>query len=191
MKLLRRHTGTTLVATTVTNNPKVGSTAGDALDALQVYSHARPRGNVNVLVINVDPQHDVRASVAPGDAPHGQTATVTTLASPNLTDENTPASPTLVGIAEHTLNIGPGGFEVSFPKHSVTSVRLTTPIPVTAKRPHLWPVRSGACWNSEAAPAACCVVPPGSAKPLHRAIQRGSQRCHAHGLQSGAWYLGI
>jgi heat shock protein HslJ len=147
------------MATTVTNNPKVGSTGGDPLDALQVYTTRDSHGNVNVLVINGDPQHDIRATIAPGDAPHGQTAALTTLGSPNLTDENTPTAPTLVGIAEHTLNIGAGDFEVSFPKHSVTAVQLTTPVPVTEASPPL----AGTEWRmlEFKGGGGLLVVPPG------------------------------
>ena len=76
-------------------------------------------------MINVDPRRDITATVAPANLPHGHEATVSMLASPNITDENNPTEPTHVAITRRTVEVGAGNFELTFPMHSVTAIRLS------------------------------------------------------------------
>jgi alpha-L-arabinofuranosidase len=115
-----------LLTSSVARSPKVSSSKGDSFDALQTYATRDAQGNVYLVVINVDPARDISATVATGSFTHGRTATVSTLASPNINDENTLANPTFVAIRQRTADVGTGNFELSFPKHSVTAIRLST-----------------------------------------------------------------
>ncbi len=129
LKLLRQHTGGELLATAVTANPNVGSNQGAPVDALAVYGTRDAQGNIDIIVVNVDAARDIQATVQLGTMPLGPSMTVTTLASSDLKDENSPAKSTRVALAEHTVNVGAGDFQVSFPRHSVTAIRLSAPAP--------------------------------------------------------------
>ena len=124
LKLMRQNMGKMLVTSAVTANPKLSSSKGDTVDALQTFATRDDKGNVYLVVINVDPQRDLTAAVAVSNLTHGPTATVSTLASPNINDENNPRNPTLVGIKQRTVRLESGKLEFSFPKHSVAAIRL-------------------------------------------------------------------
>ncbi len=117
-KLMRAHLGGALVSSRVERSPTVASCKGDKFDALQVLTSRDADGSVHVVVINVDPNADVAASVS-GFA-HGPQLIVETLASPNINDENTPEHPNLVAIVAKQIDVGASLF--TFPKHSVTAI---------------------------------------------------------------------
>jgi alpha-L-arabinofuranosidase len=125
MKLLRQNMGDTLLTSSITGSPKVTSSKGDALDALQTFATLDAQGNAYLVVINVDPLRDITATVAPAQYSHGPKAAVATLASPNINDENNPANPGQVAITQQTVDVGNGSFELRFPRHSVTAVELS------------------------------------------------------------------
>lgn len=127
MKLLRQNMGGAVLTSSVSGSQKLTSTKGDSIDALQTVATRDIAGRVFLIVINIDPEHDVRATVAPANYLHGPRAMVSTLASPSINDENSPAKPTYVAIAQQTTNVGYGNFELSFPKHSITAIRLVPP----------------------------------------------------------------
>jgi alpha-L-arabinofuranosidase len=124
MKLMRHNLGATLVASGVTGSPKLHSSKGDSIDALQTYATRDAGGDLVLVVINVDPQRDVKAKVAPSNLSRSASVLVSTLASPNINDENSPSMPMLVAIKHRTTQVGNGNFEWSFPKHSVTAIRF-------------------------------------------------------------------
>jgi len=124
MKLMRQNMGNTLLTSTVARSPKLGSSKGDSIDALQTFATRDTQGNVYLVVINVDPQREIAATVTSDNFAHGKTATVSALASPGINDENNPANPAFVAIKQWTAEVGTGNFELSFPKHSVTAIKL-------------------------------------------------------------------
>jgi alpha-L-arabinofuranosidase len=125
IRLLRQNTGTTLLPSSVEGSPKLSSSKGDSIDALQVYATRDVLGNAYLIAINVDPEHDIGATVEAAGLAYGPTAMVATLASANLNDENNPSYPQRVAIKETTVATAQGKFELSLPKHSVTGIKLT------------------------------------------------------------------
>jgi alpha-L-arabinofuranosidase len=125
MKLMRQNMGTTLLATSVAESPRVTSSKGDSLDALQTYATRDARGNIFLIVINVDPQRDILATVTPSNFVHGRSATVSTLASPNINDENNLSNPNKVAIQTRIADVAARSFEHTFPKYSVTAIKLS------------------------------------------------------------------
>ncbi len=63
MKLLRQNTGDTLLVSSVENNARLNSPGGRTLDSLQVYCTRDASGSVYLVVINLDPRHDIQATV--------------------------------------------------------------------------------------------------------------------------------
>lgn len=124
MKLLREHTGSELLNASVEGSPKLTSSRGDSVDALQIYATRDARGTIYLVVINLDPQHNIDATMRADAAPAGAAATVATLASANIGDENTPQNPQLVSIKEASALAADAPISLSFPKHSVTAIKL-------------------------------------------------------------------
>lgn len=124
MKLMRQNLGSTLLATQVSGNPVLRTSKGDSVGALQTYATRDGQGHVYLVVINVDPQREWRARISAGAFAQAPAAQVSTLASPNINDENNPGQPTLVAIRQRTVQVGSGTFELAFPRHSVTAIRL-------------------------------------------------------------------
>ena len=124
IKLLRQNTGNTLLTSSVEGSPKLNSSKGDSIDALQVYATRDALGHTYLVVINVDPQHDIEATVEPGAMSYAPTAVAATLASGNLNDENNPSNPQLVALRETSVDTGKGSFDLSFPRHSITAIKL-------------------------------------------------------------------
>lgn len=125
MKLLKNNTGDTLIASKVADSPQLKSAKGDSVPALQTYATLDAKGNAYLVVINADPRNDIVASVAASNFTHGPKALVTTLASPNINDENTPKEPMKVTLKNRTVDVGEGRFEMTFPRHSVTAIKLS------------------------------------------------------------------
>ncbi len=125
MKLLRQHSGNTLLASGVEGGPKLSLPAGDVIDALQVYASRDAVGNAYLVVINVDPQHAIEATIRVDGGSFGATAAVATLASREINDENSAKDPRLVSIKESSVDFHDGTLELSFPKHSATGIMLT------------------------------------------------------------------
>jgi alpha-L-arabinofuranosidase len=125
MKLMRQNMGGTLLRTSVAGSPKVTSSKGDAFDALQTYATRDEKGNVYLVVVNVDPARDITATVAPSGIAHARNATVSVLASPGINDENDPANPAKVAIRTRQVDVPSGRFDIAFPRHSVTAIRLS------------------------------------------------------------------
>ena len=125
IKLLRQNIGTVLLSCDVAHNPKVSSSKGDSVEALQTFATLDKERNACLVVINIDPLNDTTATIKPANfKPRGQAA-ISTLASPGINDENNPKTPTMVAIRHSTADAGQDGFELTFPKHSITAVRLT------------------------------------------------------------------
>lgn len=124
MQLLRENTGDSLLTSSVEGSPKLGSSQGESMEALQIYATRDALGDAYLVVINVDPLRDIDATVEVSGLVTGPSASVATLASPNLIDENNPPHPRLVAIKESTVTATQGSFMLSFPKHSVTAIKL-------------------------------------------------------------------
>jgi alpha-N-arabinofuranosidase len=125
IKLLRQNTGNALLATSIEGNPKLSSPPGESIDALQAYATRDALGNAYLVVINIDPQHDIQSDVRAEAGSFAAAAAIATLASRDLADENNPKSPQLVSIQESSASVGGGVISVSFPKHSVTAIKLS------------------------------------------------------------------
>jgi alpha-L-arabinofuranosidase len=125
MKLLRQYTGATLVASSVEGSPKLSASQGVSIDGLQAYATRDAPGNIYLVVINVDPQHDVKATVRSDAASFGPMAEVTALAPHELSDENNPKKPGSISLSKENVMVGSGTTELTFPKHSVTGIKLT------------------------------------------------------------------
>ena len=125
IELLRQNTGNTLLASSIEGSPKLNSSQGDSVDALQAYATRDALGNAYLIVINVDPQHDIKATVRADAGSFGPTAAVATLASGGLNDENNPKGPHLISIKEANAVAGSGTLDLLFPKHSVTGIKLS------------------------------------------------------------------
>jgi alpha-L-arabinofuranosidase len=124
-KLLRRHSGSTLIASGIEASPKLNVAAENVIDALQGYATRDALGNAYLVVINVDPQHDIEATVRVDGSSFGTMATVATLSSREMFDENSPQDPLLISIKETSADFGGGTLDLSFPKHSATGITLT------------------------------------------------------------------
>jgi alpha-L-arabinofuranosidase len=124
IKLLRQNTGNTLLTSSVEGSPRLNSSRGDSIDALQVYATRDALGHTYLVVINVDPEHDIEATVEPGVASYAAMAVVATLASAKLNDENNPSNPQLVALKETSVATGMGPFGLFFPKHSITAIKM-------------------------------------------------------------------
>ena len=73
----------------------------------------------------MDPLNDLTATITSAIFAYGPKATVATLASPNINDENNPKNPKQVAITQRTEDVGKGSFDLKFPKHSVTAIKLS------------------------------------------------------------------
>jgi alpha-N-arabinofuranosidase len=125
MKLLRQNMGDTLLTSSMSRSSKVSSSKGDSFDALQTFATRDAQGHVFLVVINADPQHAIRATIAPANLVHGPKVTVSTLASPNITDENNPIHPAFVAIKQRSVKVGTGNFDLVFSKLSITAIKLS------------------------------------------------------------------
>jgi alpha-L-arabinofuranosidase len=124
MKLLRTNMGSTLLTSSVSGSPTLASSKGDSIDALQTFATRDENGNLYLVVINVDPRNDLAAKISPANFKHGKSATVSTLASPHINDENDRDHPNFVAIRQVQVEIAAGSFVLTFPKHSVTAIKL-------------------------------------------------------------------
>ena len=125
MKLLRQHSGNMLLASGIEESPKLSAAAGNVIDALQGYATRDAAGNAYLVVINVDPLHDLEATVRVDGGSFGTMASLATLSSGEISDENGPKNPTLISIKESSADLVSGGISLSLPKHSVTAITLT------------------------------------------------------------------
>lgn len=126
MKLFTQNTGTTMVQSSVTRNPVRTLSDGRTLETLQTVATTDASGNAYLIVINEDPANSVDTVVSPQHAPSGGTATVSTLVSANITDENDPTNPNAVQIAQRTVQIVSGTFYWTFPAHSITAIKISS-----------------------------------------------------------------
>ena len=126
MKLFTQNTGTTLVQSAVTHNPVRVLSNGQTLEALQTVATTDTGGNAYLIVINEDPANSVDTVVSPQNAPSGGTATVSTLVSANITDENNPTNANAVQLAQRTVQIGSSTFSWTFPAHSITAIKISS-----------------------------------------------------------------
>lgn len=125
MKLMRENSGPVLLASRVAGSPVVSSSKSEPFDALQTYATRDARGNVYLVVINADPARDIAAVIEPGNLALRSRARMSTLASPNINDENNPSNPVRVAIRRETIAVASPRFERVFPRHSITAIRLT------------------------------------------------------------------
>ncbi|KVE36320.1 alpha-L-arabinofuranosidase C-terminal domain-containing protein [Burkholderia sp. TSV86] len=127
MKLFTQNTGGTLVRSAVTNNPARTLSDGQTLAALQTVATVDAAGNAYLIVINEDPENAVNALVSPQGLPRsGNSVSVSTLNSANITDENNPANATAVQIARRTVQVGTGSFNWTFPAHSISAIKFSS-----------------------------------------------------------------
>ena len=124
MQLFATNTGPTRIKNTVTGSPTRTMPDGTAQAALVAVSSLDNRGNAYLIVINQDPETAVTATVEPENFTSGGTATVETLNSTKITDENNQMSPTTVQLASQSASVGTGNFSWTFPAHSVTAIQL-------------------------------------------------------------------
>jgi len=124
IKLLRMHTGETRLASSIEGSPKVSASPAESMDALQTYATRDALGNAYLVVINVDPEHDIAATVRSDGGTFGPVAEVTILASRDLNDENSPRNPQTISLKKADAAIDAASIELSFPKHSVTGIKL-------------------------------------------------------------------
>jgi alpha-L-arabinofuranosidase len=125
MKLLRQHSGSTLLASGIDGSPKLNVSVGYDIEALQGYATRDAAGNAYLVVINIDPQHDIEGTVRVDGGSFGTRAAVATLSSREITDENSPKNPLLISIKVTSADFVAGTLDLSFPRHSVTGITLT------------------------------------------------------------------
>lgn len=123
-ELFTRTLGTQQVAAAVANNPtRAGSAA--TYEALRTVASIDEQGLLTVIVVNRDPQNPVTASMLPERFRYRSDAEVWTVTGESFTSYNTPADPEAVRLAKDVVEVQEGGFEYTFPAHSVTAIRLT------------------------------------------------------------------
>lgn len=125
MKLMKLNSGSMLLNTNVENNPKLTSSKGDSLEALQTYATRDNAGNIYLVVINANPQREITATIAPANFIFRTLVEISELASPNINDENNLSHPNLVTIKRSFTNASVGRFDFTFKKHSITAIKLS------------------------------------------------------------------
>jgi alpha-N-arabinofuranosidase len=125
MKLFKHYSGPTLMASQVTSNPTRTLTSGHVLSSIVPIASRDAAGNGYLIVINQDPENPVTATVQPNNLSHSSTALVETLASPSITDENSPSAPNTVQLVDQTANVGSSSFQWTFPAHSITAIHFS------------------------------------------------------------------
>lgn len=123
MNLFSHLTGTSQVAASVVNGPvHVGDTG--QYPALRVIASTDDDGRLSLIVVNRDPQRDVTAAVLPERFRYRGDAEMWTVDGDSLSAHNTPADPDAVNLTKRTVDVAQGGFDHTFPAHSVTAIRL-------------------------------------------------------------------
>jgi alpha-N-arabinofuranosidase len=125
MKLFKNYSGPTLMKSQVTNNPTRTLTSGHVLSSLVPIASRDAAGNSYLIVTNEDPENAVTATVQPTNVTYSSTATVETLASLSITDENSPTAPTTVQLVDQAANVGSSSFQWTFPAHSITAIHFS------------------------------------------------------------------
>ncbi len=121
--LMARLGGTERLYSAVEGGPMMPTTPGGPVPVLQTVAGSS-NGKLDLLVINVSPDHPVVAEVSPWHLapPHQVTATV--LNGPNSTAYNTYAQPDKVGTTTRTAQVGHRQFLWDFPAHSMTLLQM-------------------------------------------------------------------
>lgn len=122
-EMVKPMTGGTVVASSVAGNPTRTLGDGQQLPALTTVASRASNGALDVLVINQDPENDVRSTVQPG-VTHAAAVQVTTLNGTTILSRNLPGDQR-VTIRTSTAQVGRGAFTYTFPAHSVTRIHLT------------------------------------------------------------------
>ncbi|MBC8733424.1 alpha-L-arabinofuranosidase C-terminal domain-containing protein [Paraburkholderia sp. UCT2] len=125
IKLFKNYSGPTLMKSQVTNNPTRTLTSGHVLSSLVPIASRDASGNGYLIVTNQDPENAVTATVQPNNLTYVSTATVETLASPSITDENSPSAPTTVQLVDQVANVDGSSFQWTFPAHSITAIHFS------------------------------------------------------------------
>ncbi len=125
IKLFAKNSGPTRIKNFVTGNVTRTLTNGSTLNALVPIASKDSNGNAYLIVINEDRETPVTATVEPQNFTHGTTATVETLGSTSITDENNPTSPTTVQLVDQPVAVGTGNFSWTFPAHSITAIHFS------------------------------------------------------------------
>jgi alpha-N-arabinofuranosidase len=129
MKLFTHNVGTTLVRSSVTGNPNRTLSNGNTLAALQTVGTTDAAGNAYLIVINEDPTNPVDAAVWLQNLQNASSdgiATVSTLTSASIVDDNQPANPNAVQIVQGSVPVGGSIFDWSFPAHSITAIAIAS-----------------------------------------------------------------
>lgn len=118
----------------VKENPVVPTEAtdgGSAYDALVVTASRGADGHLRIVVVNRDPERDHAAQVVPAGFPHGPAADLTTVQGANTDPDresfeshNSLDHPAEVTATSESRRVGPGSFALTFPRHSMTILRL-------------------------------------------------------------------
>lgn len=117
--------GTDQVAGTVVNGPiRKGDTAQYA--ALRTVASIDEHGRLSLIVVNRDPEQAVTAAVLPERFRYRSEAEVWAVTGDSVASYNSPEDPNVVRLTKDTMTVTEGGFEYTFPAHSVTAVRLTS-----------------------------------------------------------------
>lgn len=127
--------GGSVVGHAVNENPVVTTLptdAGSSYDALVVTASRGDDGRLRVVVVNRDPERDLPAQVVPAGYSHAPTVDVTTVQGSNsdpnresFESHNALSHPHEVTATEESLEVGPGAFAMTFPRHSVTVLSLS------------------------------------------------------------------
>lgn len=127
--------GGTVVGHEVNENPVVTTRptdAGSSYDALVVTASRGDDGRLRVVIVNRDPERDLPAQVVPAGFAHTPTVDVTTVQGSNadpgrrsFESHNSLSHPHEVTATRESLEVGPGSFALTFPRHSVTILSLS------------------------------------------------------------------
>jgi alpha-N-arabinofuranosidase len=125
MKLLKHDIGDTLVASSVSDSPRLTASDGGEIDALKTFATTDARGDVCIVVINVSPSEDLTAKVAIGAQPRSRAYRTSLVGAESLNAENSPADRSNVDIVEGARGQTNGDMLLTFPKHSVTAIQVS------------------------------------------------------------------
>ena len=127
IQLFATNSGPTRIKNFVTGSPTRTMPDGSGQPVLVAVASLDNSGNAYLIVINQDPETAVTATVEPENFASSGTATVETLNSTSITDENNPTSPTTVQLVSQSASVGTGNFSWTFPAHSITAIQLKHP----------------------------------------------------------------
>lgn len=121
--MFRPLTGGHIIPATVSGNPTRTLQDGETLPSLITVAAATADGNVELLVVNQDPENSATAALQLADSRHTGTAQISTLNGASILSRNVPGDQQ-VKITDTMRHVGSGSFTQDFPAHSITRIQL-------------------------------------------------------------------